>query len=116
LTIGDRSTFTDEDWQLFNRSGLTHLISISGTHISLVAGSVGTGLAFLLRYLPLGRWSPLKWYPASFWGGVLAVIVAAFYSAIAGWGVPARRSFYMLFLVVFCYLSGLSLSRWQLLC
>jgi len=115
LTLGDRSSFSDEDWQLFNRAGLTHLISISGTHISLVAGSLGLLVTHLFKRTPLGtRWL-LRWRPAAFWGGITAVGIAALYSAIAGWGVPTRRSFFMLFLVVLNYLTGISLSRWQLL-
>lgn len=108
LTIGDRSDFSDEDWQLFNRAGLTHLISISGTHITLVAGSVGACLWWFLRYFPPAR-VLCEYQPAALLASLLALLVAAFYSAIAGWGVPARRSFFMLAVAVMTYIMRLRL-------
>jgi len=115
LTIGDRSEFTDEDWELFNRAGLTHLISISGTHITLVAGSMGALTLGLLRRLPWAREHLLAKQPASLWAGGVTLLVAALYSAVAGWGVPARRSFFMLGIIIVGYLSRISLSIGQLL-
>src|SRR5690625_520026 len=115
LTIGDRSEFTDGDWELFNRAGLTHLISISGTHITLVAGSMGALALGLLRRLPITRQYLLARQPAAVWAGVVTLVVAALYSAVAGWGVPARRSFFMLAIIVVGYLSRISLSIGQLL-
>lgn len=114
LTIGDRSDFSDEDWQLFNRAGLTHLISISGTHITLVAGSVGACIWFGLRYLPFAR-ALCERQPAALWAGLVTVVVAAFYSAIAGWGVPARRSFFMLTVAVLTYVGRVRLPASLLL-
>src|SRR5699024_6949426 len=105
LTIGDRSEFTDEDWELFNRAGLTHLISISGTHITLVAGSMGALTLGLLRRLPWARNYLLAKQPAALWAGGMTLLVAALYSAVAGWGVPARRSFFMLAIIIVGYLS-----------
>lgn len=115
LTIGDRSEFTDEDWELFNRAGLTHLISISGTHITLVAGSMGALVLFGLRYIPMLRDWLLIRQPAAVWAGMVTLFVAALYSALAGWGVPARRSFFMLSLIIVGHGCRLSLSISQLL-
>lgn len=115
LTIGDRSEFTDKDWELFNRAGLTHLISISGTHITLVAGSMGALALGFLRRIPISRNLLLSRQPAAVWAGIVTLVVAALYSAVAGWGVPARRSFFMLSIIVIGYLSRISLSISQLL-
>src|SRR5690625_7660641 len=103
------------DWELFNRSGFTHFISISGTHITLVAGSMGALALVLLRRLPITRQYLLARQPAAVWAGVVTLVVAALYSAVAGWGVPARRSFFMLAIIVVGYLSRISLSIGQLL-
>jgi len=110
LALGDRSLFTNDDWQLFNRSGLTHLISISGTHITLVAGSVGWLILFGVRRLRFFGISLTQWYPAPVLAGFAAIFVAALYSALAGWGVPARRSFFMLSFAFLGYLGRLSIS------
>src|SRR5690625_2554942 len=115
LTIGDRSEFTDGDWELFNRARVSHLCSISGTHITLVAGSMGALALGLLRRLPITRQYLLARQPAAVWAGVVTLVVAALYSAVAGWGVPARRSFFMLAIIVVGYLSRISLSIGQLL-
>ncbi|WP_143218728.1 ComEC/Rec2 family competence protein, partial [Achromobacter xylosoxidans] len=38
LAIGDQAGVAREDWLLFNRSGITHLVSISGMHVTSIAG------------------------------------------------------------------------------
>jgi len=38
LVIGEQSEVAQTDWKLFNRTGIGHLVSISGLHITMVAG------------------------------------------------------------------------------
>src|SRR5229473_2694681 len=38
LAVGDQRAISGEEWQLFNRTGVTHLMSISGLHVTLVSG------------------------------------------------------------------------------
>src|SRR5207237_1110519 len=38
LAVGDQRAISREEWQLFNRTGVTHLMSISGLHVTLVSG------------------------------------------------------------------------------
>ncbi|HUQ25310.1 MAG TPA: ComEC/Rec2 family competence protein, partial [Burkholderiales bacterium] len=40
LAVGDQRAISSEEWQLFNRTGVTHLMSISGLHVTLVSGLV----------------------------------------------------------------------------
>ena len=40
LTIGVQDSISQEQWQVFRSTGTTHLIVISGSHISLIAGLV----------------------------------------------------------------------------
>ena len=49
LAIGDQAGVAREDWRLFNRSGITHLVSISGMHVTSIAGVAGMLAAFLWR-------------------------------------------------------------------
>jgi competence protein ComEC len=37
LVVGDQRGIDQSDWQVFNRTGIGHLISISGLHITMVA-------------------------------------------------------------------------------
>jgi competence protein ComEC len=92
LAVGDQAAIDRDDWDLFRDTGVAHLMSISGLHVTLfawlAAGLVG----------PLWRLSPramlaLPAPTAALWGGVLA---AAAYALLAGWGVPAQRTLWML--------------------
>ena len=60
LAIGDERAIPDEQWRLFNRTGLGHLISISGLHITFFAALIG-GLAADVVGMPvdidLDRWA-----------------------------------------------------------
>ena len=110
LALGDQASIAAPDWQVFNRSGLTHLVSISGTHVTL--------LAVLLAGIASWCWRRMVWRgralahycPAqvvSIWVGLAA---AAAYCLVAGWGVPAQRTFLMLLVAGLCRVSGLRLG------
>lgn len=99
LAIGDQDGVADEDWQVFNRSGLTHLVSISGSHITLLSAAAALAVAALWRRLRWkGRYLAERW-PARRAAACAALIVAWLYCLLAGWGVPARRTFLMLAVV-----------------
>jgi competence protein ComEC len=92
LAVGDQAAIEREDWDLFRAAGIAHLVSISGLHITMFALLAG-GLAGRAwrRSAWLMQRCPAPW--AARWGGVLA---AAGYSLLAGWGVPAQRTVWML--------------------
>ncbi len=48
LTIGDQRAIPEPQWRVFNRTGITHLISISGLHVTVFAALAG-GLAYRAR-------------------------------------------------------------------
>src|SRR5712671_3311310 len=52
LAVGDQRAIPAEEWQLFNRTGVTHLMSISGLHVTLVSGLVAWLVAALWRRVP----------------------------------------------------------------
>jgi competence protein ComEC len=77
-------------------SGLAHLLSISGLHISLVAGFIMLSLRGLLALIP-----PLALrYPIKKWAAALAFAGAAGYVVLAGAPVPAQRSLVMVGIVL----------------
>ncbi len=41
LVLGDQRAISDADWTLFNRTGIGHLVSISGLHITMIASLIG---------------------------------------------------------------------------
>ncbi|MGZ8183359.1 MAG: DNA internalization-related competence protein ComEC/Rec2 [Methylobacter sp.] len=90
LTIGDGNSITGQQWEVFRKTGTTHLIVISGSHIGLIAG--------LVYFLVLKLWARtgfLAWPPQKV-AAVSAVLVAIFYSGLAGFSVPTQRSVVML--------------------
>lgn len=116
LTLGDQASIPAEQWEIFNRSGLTHLVSISGSHITMIA-ALGAWLANAL-------WRRLSWrgrpcaerLPAQIVACAAALALAWGYCLLAGWGVPARRTFLMLAVVALAYAARLPVSASRLLC
>ena len=95
--VGDRSGISDKQWEVFRRTGTAHLLSISGTHITLAAGAMALAAGFLWRRSRrLMRLMPAQK------AAILAAIPAAIgYAILAGFGVPVQRSALM-FLVAAC--------------
>jgi competence protein ComEC len=90
LTIGDGSSITQNQWDVFRKTGTTHLVVISGSHVGLIAG-----LAYFLVLRFWARTGWLKWSPQTV-AAVVAMVVAVFYAGLAGFSVPTQRSVIML--------------------
>ncbi|ROT44490.1 DNA internalization-related competence protein ComEC/Rec2 [Pusillimonas sp. NJUB218] len=115
LTIGDQASIGPADWMIYNRAGLTHLISISGSHITMIAAIGGLMVLALWRRV---HWRGRGWaerVPAQVAAAVAALIVAWLYCLLAGWGVPARRTFLMLAVVAATQILRVPLSLSRLL-
>lgn len=92
LILGDQRAIADSDWTLFNRTGIGHLVSISGLHITMIASLAGLLVGALWR-----RSSLLLSRAAAQTIAVAAGLIAALvYALLAGWGVPAQRTVVML--------------------
>jgi competence protein ComEC len=90
LTIGDGNSLSANQWDIFRRTGTTHLMVISGSHIGLVAG-----LVYLL-VIRLWAWSGiLVWSPQKV-AAIVALVTAIFYAGLTGFSVPAQRSALMI--------------------
>ncbi len=106
LAVGDQAAIDGADWSLFNRTGIGHLMSISGLHITVLAGAAGTLAAWLWRSpWACRRGLPLRW-PAQRVRWCTAMVVALFYALLAGWGIPAQRTAFMLMAAALLMLSG----------
>ncbi len=94
LTIGDGNGITQQQWDVFRKTGTTHLVVISGSHVGLIAG-----LAYFL-VLKVWAWTGLlRWSPQRV-AAVAAMLVAVFYAGLAGFSVPAQRAVIMLAVVM----------------
>jgi competence protein ComEC len=92
LAIGDQGSIPASQWQVFTRTGVNHLMSISGLHITMLAG-----LGFALTYWLWRRSVYLTLcLPARKAATLAGLLVALVYTLLSGYGVPAQRTVYML--------------------
>jgi len=106
LVMGDQGLITQSDWTLFNRTGISHLVSISGLHITMIAGLVALAAGALWRISP----RLLAVAPVQTARAIAGACGALGYCLLAGWGVPAQRTFVMLATVAAALLLRLQLS------
>jgi len=105
LAVGDQGAIEREDWDLYRNTGIAHLVSISGLHITMFAWLAGGVIAAGWRRserAALWLATPL----AARWGGLAC---AAAYALFSGWGVPSQRTVWMLATVTLLQSRGL---RW----
>jgi competence protein ComEC len=104
MVMGDQSAIDDETRDVMAESGLAHIYSISGLHLSIVAGGMFWLVRLGLAALPVTatRW-PVKRIAA-----VAGLVAAMGYMLLAGGlaNVPALRSTIMLALVFGAVLAG----------
>ncbi len=102
LTVGDQRAIQGEFWQLFARTGTTHLMSISGLHVTMVAALAAWLAGFCWRRSPA-----LTLYLPAQRAAVVAGWLAAFlYAFLAGFSVPAQRTLFMLSVAALALLSA----------
>jgi len=92
LTIGEQRAVPESQWRVFNRTGIAHLISISGLHVTVFATLAG-GLAYALARRSVELTSRV---PARKVAAVVGVVFALAYVLLAGAQVPAVRTMLML--------------------
>lgn len=100
LIDGERGTIPKELNRSFQLSGLAHVLSISGLHMSLVAGGVFWLVRALLALVPALalRFAIKKWAAAA------ALAAGLFYMLLAGAEVATQRSYIMIAVVFFAVL------------
>ena len=106
LVIGDQRGIGQADWKVFTRTGIGHLVSISGLHITMIAGLAAALAQLLWRHsFFTGLQLPLV-LPAQKVAALAGVAVALMYVLLAGFGVPAQRTLYMIVVVGAALWSG----------
>ncbi|OUL98344.1 DNA internalization-related competence protein ComEC/Rec2 [Variovorax sp. JS1663] len=102
LVTGDQAAIERADWDMFRATGVAHLMSISGLHITMFAWLAGAlvGMAWR-RSTRLMLWWPAP--QAALAGGV---VLAALYALFSGWGLPAQRTVWMLATAALLRLTG----------
>ena len=106
LAVGEQRAISNEEWRLFRRTGVTHLMSISGLHVTLVSGLAAWLAAFGWRRL--SRLAPRLCHavPARKAAAAAAIAAALGYTLLAGFGVPAQRTLLMVTVVALALWTG----------
>lgn len=91
LITGDQSGIDKGTLQSMRVAGISHILSVSGLHITLVAGIVFYALRFLLVLVP---WVSMYW-PIKKIAAFFALCAAVFYTLMCAAPVPAVRSMLM---------------------
>jgi competence protein ComEC len=105
LVVGDQNAIDRVDWDVFRATGVAHLVSISGLHITMFAW----GAAWLVGWLWRRSGRLCLLLPAADAALIGGVLLAAAYALFSGWGIPAQRTCWMLATVALLRLSG---ARW----
>lgn len=82
VLLGDKSDLGDEVYELYRKNGISHLLAISGLHVSVIG---------------MGFWKLLRRSGFSYaFSGVTAFLLLYFYGLIAGFGTSVARAVFMM--------------------
>ena len=106
LVVGDDSQISQADWNVYLRTGVNHLMSISGLHITMLAGLAFAIAAFVWRRFP----ALVMRMPTRKAATIFGLFVAVLYALLAGMSVPTQRTLYMLITFALALLFGRNLA------
>jgi competence protein ComEC len=92
LAVGATGDVSREQWRIFNATGITHLVAISGLHVTLFAWLAMRATSALWRCAALAG---LRWRRDSL-TAVAGIACACAYALLAGFSVPTQRTLAML--------------------
>ncbi|MGE0651525.1 MAG: ComEC/Rec2 family competence protein [Alphaproteobacteria bacterium] len=101
LMTGERGDIPPATMEALRKSGLAHLLAISGLHVGLVCGALFFGLRALLALFPT---LALR-YPIKKWAAVVALLGAGIYTLMTGATVPTQRAFLMVGVVLLAVMA-----------
>ena len=100
IVTGERRALSEPVLDDLRRSGLAHVIAISGLHMALAAGLFFVGLRVVLsQFTGFAQSRPIKKYAAAG-----ALVAAFFYLMISGAQVSAQRAFVMMAIMLMAVL------------
>jgi competence protein ComEC len=92
LAVGVTGAMSTEQWRVFNATGTTHLVAISGLHVTLFAVIAVAAARRLWRFVPAVRGMPTR----EPFAAALGLAAATAYALLAGFSVPTQRTLLML--------------------
>jgi competence protein ComEC len=101
LAVGVTGDVSRQQWRVFSATGITHLVAISGMHV--------TFFAMLSMALARRLWA---WVPGvarvrrESFAATVGIVLAAAYALLSGFSVPAQRTLVMLVALLLARESG----------
>ena len=102
LLTGNSKGIPPETYQNYRNAGIAHILSVSGLHMSLLAGIIFFIVRTVLSLIPYVslRWNTKKT------SAFFALIICFFYLQISGMSYAAQRAFIMVALMLIAVLSN----------
>ena len=92
LAVGVTADVSRQQWRVFSATGITHLVAISGMHV--------TFLAMLCMTMARRLWAVLPHLAVrvrrEVFAGAVGIVMATAYALLSGFSVPAQRTLVML--------------------
>lgn len=111
LAVGEQRAIPPAQWEVFRRTGVAHLVSISGLHVSLLAMLAGGMVGWGWRRVPA---CALRW-PAHKAAALAALGAGVAYALLAGMGIPVQRAAIMLAVAAAALIGGRALAPSRIL-
>ncbi|WP_373741289.1 DNA internalization-related competence protein ComEC/Rec2 [Neisseria sp.] len=107
LSVGEQSALRPELWAAFRPLGLTHLVSISGLHVGMVAVLFALLAKLAMRLMPFVPSKPRLWMTLA------GLAAASAYALLAGFSVPTQRTVFMLAALGWAWYRGSGGGIWR---
>ena len=92
LAVGDTQRVSVEQWRVLNAVGITHLVAISGLHVTMFCVLMAACSGWVWRQ---SRWLQSR-VPRHTCATLVGLFAALGYALLAGWSVPTQRTLLML--------------------
>ena len=115
LVVGDQRAISLQDWTIFRRTGVSHLMSISGLHVTMIGAMAGWCAGLLWRWLCRMRCAAGLWLPVQSVSAFSAMVAAIGYALLAGFAIPAQRTALMVSVMAVAKIMGVRASSWSVL-
>lgn len=109
LTIGIRSGLDPKSRDIFQKTGTSHLLAISGLHLGLVAAFCFLFIKRLACVFP----RLLLRFPAPCIAAVVTLGFSFLYALLAGFSLPTQRAFIMISVAMLSILLKRKIFSWQ---
>ena len=115
LVVGDQRAIGVAEWAVFRKTGVSHLMSISGLHVTMFAAMAAAVGAVLWRALCLTRLAAGLWIPVQSVAAGFAIVGAVGYALLAGFAIPAQRTALMVTVLGLARILGVQASSYSVL-